>query len=71
MSFLSPIAPSHTVCISEVQGETHVGLTIASNGPHSGTSFSTQPVSFSFFIANPLNVAIKSLNSLFYQLDFG
>ena len=58
MSLLSPIAPSHTVWISEVQGDTQVGLMIASNGPHSGTSFSTHPISLSLFIANPLKVAI-------------
>ena len=44
MSERSPMAPSQTVWMSEVQGETAMGLTIASSGPQAGTSFSIQPV---------------------------
>ena len=44
MSVRSPMAPSHTVWISEVQGETAMGRTMASRGPQAGTSFSIQPV---------------------------
>ena len=51
ISSLSPIAPSQTVCTSEVQGAIAMGLQIASKGPHLGISFSTQPVEPIFNIA--------------------
>ena len=51
MSCLSPIAPSQTVCTSDVHGASASGLQIASSGPQAGISFSIQPVSPSFSIA--------------------
>jgi hypothetical protein len=50
---LSPIAPAHTVWISEVQGATAIGLTIASSGPYVGALFSIQPTSPIFSMAKP------------------
>ena len=67
ISVRSPIAPDHTVCTSEVQGEIAVGRTRASVGPICGISFSTQPISPIFFIAKPL---IKNLLSIVVLLLF-
>ena len=54
MSVRSPIAPSHTVWISELHGATASGFTSASSGPHLGASFSIHPISPILRIASPL-----------------
>ena len=56
MSVRSPIAPSQHVCTSEVHGATAKGRTIASRGPQTGRSFSTQPIRPMERIAKPFIV---------------
>ena len=69
MSERSPMAPSHTVCTSDVQGDTASGRTIASSGPHLGTSFSIHPIRPIPFMASPFIFPCTALSLIFFLLS--